>query len=82
MADTIRVEVARRCDARGVLDALGTHGLTATLVEVNGSWEIDIAGDDEVEVGHALDDWAADRGVPFVAMKVGERRLAVRPPGD
>ena len=82
MDGMIRVEMARRCDARGVLDALETHGLTATLVEVNGSWEIEIAGGDEVEVSHALDDWVVDRGVPFVAMKVGERRLAVRPPGD
>ena len=88
MAEAVRVEVARSADAGDVLEALGAHGLPATLIEENGSWEIEVASDDDdaghavTEVSHALDDWVAERGIPFISMRVGERRLTVRPPGD
>jgi hypothetical protein len=87
MTDTYRVEMVRTVDAPGVLEALDAHGLAATLVEVNGGVEVEVTSDDEVdevvtEVSHALDDWAVCCGVPFIAMKVDEHRLTVRPPGD
>ena len=34
------------------------------------------------EVSHALDDWSVQSGVPFMATKVDEHHLTVRPPGD
>lgn len=87
MTDTFRVEVVRTVDAPGVLEALDSHGLAAALVEVDGHLEVEVTSDheaDEVtsEVSHALDDWAAESGVPFKAMKVDERHLTVCPPGD
>lgn len=85
MTTAIRVEVARAVDARDVAEALGAHGLPATLVDVDGGWEVEVGcadGDAEVvaEVSHALDDWVVERGIPFVATQVGARRLTVRPP--
>ena len=80
--------MARVVDARDVFEALGVRGLIAELVQVDGSWEIEIVSDEEdamrvvAEVSHALDDWVVERGIPFIAMQVGERRLTVRPPGD
>ena len=65
MADAVRVEMARLADAGDVLEALGACGLVAELVEVNGSWEIEIASGEEeagqavAEVSHALDAWVA-----------------------
>jgi hypothetical protein len=88
MADAVFVEMARPADARDVLEALGACGLTAELVQVDGSWEIEIVSSEEeaghavAEVSHALDAWVAECGIPFIPMRVGERRLAVRPPGD
>jgi hypothetical protein len=87
MTDTYRVEVVRTVDAPGVLEALDSHGLTAALVEVDGHMEVEVTSDHDVdevvtEVSHALDDWAVECGVPFMAMKVDEHHLTVRPPGD
>jgi hypothetical protein len=83
MTDSIRIEVARACDTDDVIDALGAHGMDATLVEAGEGVEIAVPSEGDVSnVSHALDDWAAARGVPFVAVPCGERRLTVRPPGD
>ena len=87
MTDTYHVEVVRTVDAPGVLEALDSHGLAAELVEVDGHLEVEVTSDHEVdevvtEVSHALDDWAVETGVPFMATKVDEHHLTVRPPCD
>lgn len=85
MTGDIRIELARAVDARGVADALIAYGLTPTVVEVNGTWEVDVPDADRpddvlTEVRHALDDWAAARHLPFVTTQVAEGRLTIRPP--
>ena len=87
MTDTFRVEVVRTVDALGVAEALDSHGLKAALVEVDGHLEVEVSSDDTAdevvaEVSHALDDWALERGVPFMATKIDEHHLTVRPPCD
>lgn len=82
MAEPFCVELARPADAWEALEALEGHGLVAEIVSREGRWEIEVAGGTVEEASHALDDWLAARGLPFVPMRVGARRLTLRPPAE
>ena len=88
METSVLVEMPRLVDAGRLLVVLTEHGLAADLVHVEDGWEIDVqpgAAEAErapSEVSGLIDAWLAERGLPFVPMRVGERAFAVRPPLD
>jgi hypothetical protein len=75
---TIAVELTRDVDGPGVLAALAAGGLRGELTG-DGSGLI-VRGDDAPAVGHVLDAWASERGLPFVTVQVGQSSYALVPP--
>jgi len=82
MAEPVCVELARPADAWEALEALATHGLVAQIVSRQGRWELEVVEGTLEEASHALDDWLFARGLPFIPMRLDERRLALCPPAE
>ncbi len=82
MAEPVCVELARPADAWEALEALSRRGLVARIVAREGRWEIEVSEGTVGEASHALDDWLAARGLPFIPMRLDERRLALVPPAE
>jgi hypothetical protein len=80
----IHVRFSRTCDAEDAFPVLHDHVAGATLVHEG----IDVACDslDEARIvrklEHAVDEWLAQRRLPFAPIEVGEHTVLVRPPGD
>jgi hypothetical protein len=80
----IHVRFSRTCDAEDAFPTLAGHVAGATLADEG----IEVACDplDETrilrELEHALDEWLAERQLPFAPLEVGEHTVLVRPPGD
>lgn len=80
----IHVRFSRTCDAEDAFPTLHQHVAGATLAPEG----IEVACDplDEArilrELEHALDEWLAERRLPFAPIEVGEHTVLVRPPGD
>lgn len=77
---TVDVELTRTIDAGDLARALTEHGLPADAIADSGHVLVDAA--DVTSVRHAVADWTAERGLPFVSHVVDERRLVLSPPGS
>jgi hypothetical protein len=75
---TIAVELTRAVDGPDVLAALTAGGLSGELT--GDGCGLVVSGDDGPAVGHALDTWARERGLPFVPVQVGASSYALVPP--
>jgi hypothetical protein len=88
MDTSVLVEMPRLVEAGRLMEKLAASGLTANLVSADGGWEVEIRSvleDTEQvadEVESLLDALLAERGLPFIPVRVGERTFAVRPPAD
>jgi hypothetical protein len=77
---TVAVELMRTTDAPDLALILAEHGLEADAR--GGSCELMVLADSVVSVEHAVEDWTASRGLPFVPYLVGVDRVIVAPPGS
>ena len=75
---TIAVELTRAVDGPEVLAALAAGGLSGELS--SDGCGLVVRGDDGPAVGHALDAWASERGLPFVPVRVDASSYALVPP--
>ena len=88
MDTSVLVEMPRLAEAGGLMEKLAASGLTANLVSADDGWEVEIHSvleeTEQVadEVKDLLDALVAERGLPFIPVRVGERTFAVRPPSD
>ncbi len=75
---TIAVELMRSADGPEVLAALVAGGLRGELT--GDGRGLLVRGDDGPAVGHALDAWASEHGLPFVPVRVDASSYALVPP--
>jgi hypothetical protein len=75
---TVDVECARTADAPELAAALAAGGLDTELDERSG--ELHVRADDLLGVEHAVEQWAAERGLPFVPYVVDDQRVVLAPP--
>jgi hypothetical protein len=76
---TVDVELTRTTDAAGLAETLTAHGYSANADD---GGHVFVEADDLAGVEHALEDWTAERGLPFVAHALGDDRLVLCPPGS
>jgi hypothetical protein len=80
----IHVRFSRTCDAADAFPTLSGHVAGATLAGEG----IEVACDplDEArilrELEHALDEWLAERELPFTPLELDDHTVLVRPPGS
>jgi hypothetical protein len=74
----VDIELTRTSDAEDLVQSLSAKGIEAELAEPD---RVTAKAEDFVLVEHAVEEWAADRGLPFVPMQVDDRRVVVSPPG-
>ena len=77
---TVDVELTRTADAGDLAQALTAQGFSVDAVA--GSGHVLVHAGDLACIGHALEDWTASRGLPFVSHILGEGRLVLCPPGS
>ena len=76
----VDIELARRSDAEDLAQALSARGIQADVhTEPD---RVTATADDLALVEHAVDDWTAERGLPFVPLHVGEQHVVLSPPGS
>jgi hypothetical protein len=75
---TIAVELTRASDGPGVLAAFAAGGFESMLA--SDGLGLVVEADDAAAVGHLLDSWASERGLPFMPVQVGLGSYALVPP--
>jgi hypothetical protein len=76
----VDIELTRTSDAEDLAQALAAQGIAAEVR--TGPDRVTATADDAVLVEHAVEDWTAERGLPFVPLHVDERRVVLSPPGS
>jgi hypothetical protein len=76
---TVEVEVARTADAEDLAQSLSAGGFRADAGEA-GRIRVEVEACSEIE--HALEDWAAERGLPFVPQCLDDEHVVIAPPGS
>jgi hypothetical protein len=76
----VDIEVARSADAQDLAQSLVAQGIQAdVLTEPD---RVTARADDLALVEHAVEEWTADRGLPFVPLHVDEQHVVLSPPGS
>jgi hypothetical protein len=75
---TIAVELTRAIDGPEVLATLEAGGMRGRLSD--DGHEVIVSADDCTTVGHLLEDWVAERRLPFVPVRVDGSSYALVPP--
>ena len=75
---TIAVGLTRQVDGPEVLAMFEAGGVEGKLSK--DGCEVIVSGDDAVTVGHLLEGWAAEHGLPFVPVQVDGSSYALVPP--
>jgi hypothetical protein len=73
------IELTRSADAEDLVQSLSAKGIDAELSEPD---RVTAKAEDFVLVEHAVEEWTAERGLPFVPLHVDDRRVVVTPPGS
>ena len=73
------IELTRTADAEDLVQSLSAKGIEAELSEPG---RVTLNAEDFVLVEHAVEEWSAERGLPFVPMQVDDKRVVVSPPGS
>lgn len=73
------IDLTRTPDAEDLVQSLTAQGIEAELAEPD---RITAKAEDFALVEHAVEEWTAERGLPFVPMHVDDRRVVVSPPGS
>lgn len=77
---TVDVELTRTADAPDLARSLAAQGFETDVRGKPG--HVLVSADDVVGVEHALEDWTAERGLPFVPYHLDEQRVVLCPPGS
>jgi hypothetical protein len=76
----VDIEVARSADAEDLTQSLAAQGIKAdVLTEPD---RVTTTADDLALVEHAVEEWTAERGLPFVPLHVDEQHVVLSPPGS
>jgi hypothetical protein len=76
----VDIEVARSSDAADLAQSLTSQGIPAdVLTEPD---RVTATADDLGLVEHAVENWAAERGLPFVPLHVDEQHVVLSPPAS
>ena len=76
----VDIEVARSSDAEDLAQSLTAQGIKAdVLTEPD---RVAATSDDLALVGHAVESWTAERGLPFVPLHMDEQHVVLSPPGS
>ena len=88
MPEPIRVDLARECDLLDVGRYLGSCGFTATRVETEDAFALEVTSLEhshehlDVDVWNALSGWLETADRPLVPRVVAEREYALTPQGE
>ena len=75
----VDIELSRSADAEDLVESLSAKGIDAKLTEPD---RVTAKAKDFLLVQHAVEEWSAERGLPFVPLHVDDRRVVVTPPGS
>jgi len=75
----VHIEVARSADADDLARSLTARGIASVLSDPD---RVTAVAHDLALVEHALEDWTAERGLPFVSRHVDEQHVVLSPPGS
>jgi hypothetical protein len=73
------IELTRSADAEDLVQSLSAKGIEAELSKPDC---VTAQAEDFALVEHAVEEWTAERGLPFVPMHIDNRRVVVTPPGS
>ena len=76
----VDIEVARSADAEDLAQSLAAQGIKADVLTKPD--RVAATADAVALVEHAVEEWAAERGLPFVPLHVNERHVVLSPPGS
>jgi hypothetical protein len=75
----VHIELTRGSDAEDLARSLTAQGIQAEVL--NDPDRVVAVADDIALVEHAVEDWTAERGLPFVPLVVDDKHVVVTPPG-
>jgi hypothetical protein len=75
----VDIELTRSSDAEDFVQSLSAKGIEAKLTEPD---RVTANAEDFALVEHAVEEWTAERGLPFVPIHVDDRRVVISPPGS
>jgi hypothetical protein len=76
----VHIDVSRSSDAEDLAQSLTARGIPANVL--SGPDRVTAVADDLTLVEHAVEDWSAERGLPFVPLHVDEKHFVLSPPGS
>jgi hypothetical protein len=76
----VDIELTRSSDAEDVARSLTAQGIPADVL--TDPDRVAAMADDLASVEHALEEWTAERGLPFVPQQVDEQHVVLSPPGS
>jgi hypothetical protein len=76
----VDIELVRSGDAEDLARSLIAQGIPADVLTEPS--RVAATADEIAHVDHALEDWTAERGLPFVPQHVDDRHVVLCPPGS
>ena len=76
----VHIELTRSTDVDDLARSLKAQGIQAEVL--TDPDRVAAEADDVALVEHAIDDWTAERGLPFVPLHVDDRHVVLSPPGS
>jgi hypothetical protein len=76
----VHIELTRGSDAEDLARSLTAQGIHAEVL--SDPDRVSAVADDLALVEHAVEDWTAERGLPFVPLVVDDKHVVLTPPGS
>ena len=76
----VHIELTRSADAEDLAQSLTAQGIEAKVL--TDPDRVTAVVDDLAVVEHAVEDWTAERGLPFVPLVVDDKHVVLSPPGS
>jgi hypothetical protein len=76
----VHIELTRTTDAEDLAQSLNAQGVQAEVL--TDPDRVTAVVDDLAVVEHAVEDWTAERGLPFVPLVVDDKHVVLSPPGS